>query len=86
MGWSGWTKATTSSISAGIPATRCTASSGTGLASGYKFFGKHDWYTELAARVLQTQNDDGSWDGSDGNLAETAFRLLFLCADDIRSS
>lgn len=49
-----------------------------GLASGYKFFGKHDWYLELAARAIADQRDDGSWEGGDGVLAETAFNLLFL--------
>ncbi|MBV8781764.1 MAG: DUF4159 domain-containing protein, partial [Phycisphaerae bacterium] len=49
-----------------------------GLASGYKYFGKHDWYLELAAQIVAQQKEDGSWDGGDGTLAETAFRLLFL--------
>jgi len=49
-----------------------------GLASGYKFFGRHDWYTALASRQIRQQNADGSWDGTDGKLAETAFNILFL--------
>src|SRR5688572_16598512 len=43
-----------------------------GLASGYKFFGKHDWYLTLAARALAEQREDGHWDGGDGEMAETA--------------
>jgi hypothetical protein len=49
-----------------------------GLASGYKYFGKHDWYLELASKVVAEQREDGSWDGGDGKLAETAFTTLFL--------
>jgi hypothetical protein len=32
-----------------------------GLASGFKYFGRHDWYRVLAARVLELQARDGSW-------------------------
>ncbi len=49
-----------------------------GLASGYRFFGTHDWYLELAARRLKEQQADGSWTGGDGAQVETAFTLLFL--------
>ena len=49
-----------------------------GLASGYKFFGKHDWYLTLAAQAMKDQHPDGSWDGGDGTMAETAFTVLFL--------
>jgi hypothetical protein len=49
-----------------------------GLASGYKYLGTHDWYVELAAMLLNEQKPDGSWDGGDGNVADTAFGLLFL--------
>lgn len=49
-----------------------------GLASGYKFFGKHDWYRELSQWALETQDKDGSWNGGDTQACETAFRLLFL--------
>ncbi|HEY2587866.1 MAG TPA: hypothetical protein VGI81_19135, partial [Tepidisphaeraceae bacterium] len=46
-----------------------------GLASGFKFFGAHEWYRELAATTLQEQQPNGSW----GNqVVETAYRLLFL--------
>jgi hypothetical protein len=45
-----------------------------GLASGFKYFGDHDWYRHLAAAVVRSQGPDGSW----GDPVETAFHLLFL--------
>ncbi|HEX2973595.1 MAG TPA: DUF4159 domain-containing protein, partial [Tepidisphaeraceae bacterium] len=60
-----------------------------GLASGFKYFGSHDWYNELSARVLALQRPDGSW-CRDAEPAEdpaaldrdavidTAYMLLFL--------
>jgi hypothetical protein len=45
-----------------------------GLASGFKYFGKHDWYRELAAEVVRAQAGDGSW----GDTVDTSFALLFL--------
>lgn len=47
-----------------------------GLASGFKYFGKHDWYRTLAGQAVQMQSPNGSW--RDGETAETAFVLLFL--------
>ncbi|HZZ44817.1 MAG TPA: DUF4159 domain-containing protein, partial [Tepidisphaeraceae bacterium] len=49
-----------------------------GLATGYKFFGKHDWYKELAKWAVETQQKDGSWVNGDTVPSETAFHLLFL--------
>ena len=57
-----------------------------GLASGFKYFGEHDWYRELAAGVLSKQRGDGSWsDQSEnyvthdwGDIVETSYSLLFL--------
>src|SRR5258706_6831947 len=56
-----------------------------GLASGFKHFGQHDWYRELAADVIHRQQPDGSWGppGSDAQsekdkLIETAYHVLFL--------
>jgi len=44
------------------------------FASGFKFFGEHDWYRELAQQTIQQQQSDGSW----GTEIETAYHLLFL--------
>jgi hypothetical protein len=49
-----------------------------GLASGFKFFGNHDWYRELAAGVIRSQEGDGSWGGEMQKEIETAYHLLFL--------
>jgi hypothetical protein len=56
-----------------------------GLASGYKYFGKHDWYAEIAKKLVAEQHLDGSW-GDGGaratvtpqTLIDTAYCLLFL--------
>ena len=55
-----------------------------GRASGYKYFGEHDWYAEGAAELLSRQNRDGSWGFGDASqrTETTAFALLFL----VRSS
>ena len=45
-----------------------------GLASGLKYFGRHDWYRHLAAEVVAKQASDGSW----GDVVDTSFALLFL--------
>ena len=53
-----------------------------GLASGYKYFGAHDWYRTLARKVVQSQWDNGSWGRSDrptaDTLIDTAYSVLFL--------
>jgi hypothetical protein len=57
-----------------------------GLASGFKYFGIHDWYGELAKRLVAEQHFDGSWGANPtGNgvvnrqtLVDTAYALLFL--------
>ena len=46
-----------------------------GLASGYKYFGTHDWYRERTQEVLKVQQPNGSWQG---DAIETAYALLFL--------
>lgn len=51
-----------------------------GLASGFKYFGTHDWYRELARDAIEKQDPGGSW-SSNGNsdaLIETPYALLFL--------
>lgn len=52
-----------------------------GLASGYKYFGSHDWYRELAGKVVPLQFPNGAWGHEDhGNdaVVDTAYTLLFL--------
>ena len=45
-----------------------------GLASGYKYFGKTDWYKQGASILLRKQSANGSW----GSIPNTAFAVLFL--------
>ena len=53
-----------------------------GLASGFKYFGKHDWYRELAgADRRRGSTTDGTW----GDVVDTAYALLFLAAGATRS-
>ena len=47
------------------------------LASGFKYFGTHDWYRELAREQLRIQQADGSWTGYHP-IVDTAYTLLFL--------
>jgi hypothetical protein len=52
-----------------------------GLASGYKYFGKKDWYKTGAKWLLGRQNGNGSWQGRGldrDSLVSTSFALLFL--------
>lgn len=53
-----------------------------GAASGYKYFSAHDWFTDLARRILESQQPDGSFTcaGYQGAqiLDGTCFGLLFL--------
>jgi ribosomal protein S27E len=45
------------------------------LASGFKYFGIHDWYRELAVRQIAQQGPGGAW----GNgVIDTSYSLLFL--------
>lgn len=45
-----------------------------GVATGYRYFGEHDWYREGAAYLLGKQQGDGGW----GTSVDTAFAILFL--------
>ena len=49
-----------------------------GLASGYKYFGKADWYRLGATWLINHQNKDGSWPGGYGPPISTSYALLFL--------
>jgi hypothetical protein len=54
-----------------------------GQASGFKYFGTHDWYRELAARVIPSQWPNGAFgrspDGYDA-VVQTAYTLIFLAS------
>jgi hypothetical protein len=52
-----------------------------GLACGFKYFGEHDWFAELAASVLPTQYANGAFGQTDQGkhaIIDTAYTLLFL--------
>ncbi len=54
-----------------------------GLATGYKYFGKHDWYKQGAVELLRRQDADGSWTkgggkNSGGKQSRTCYAILFL--------
>lgn len=46
-----------------------------GILSGQRYLGRHDWYREGAALLVQTQAGDGEWNN---NLIDTCFAVLFL--------
>lgn len=51
------------------------------LATGYKYFAKHDWYKLGTSELLSRQDRDGSWSGGKyggGPTAQTSYALLFL--------
>jgi len=49
------------------------------LASGYKYFGKFDWYKLGSDVLLGAQQGDGGWGGAHGNrTAGSAMTMLFL--------
>lgn len=49
-----------------------------GEASGYTHFGSRNWFEDGAKYLAATQEEDGSWEGSDGKTVDTAYALLFL--------
>jgi hypothetical protein len=49
-----------------------------GTAGGIKYFGKHNWFPEIAATILSKQKDDGSVELAMGEPMNTAFAVLFL--------
>jgi len=46
-----------------------------GIAAGYKYFGRHNWYREGAAALVADQRTNGSWNRT---IEDTCFALLFL--------
>ena len=48
-----------------------------GIAAGYKYFGKHNWFQEGATLLVKEQKG-GHWDGEAGVIPETCFVTLFL--------
>jgi hypothetical protein len=49
-----------------------------GVASGYKYIGKHDWFAHGATWLLKNQRRDGSWPAEYGDLPSTSFAVIFL--------
>jgi hypothetical protein len=54
-----------------------------GVASGYKYFGKDDWYQIGADYLVKNQGEDGSWGAEEEHsnakkVPNTAFGLMFL--------
>ncbi|MFN0195803.1 MAG: hypothetical protein ACKVT0_03610 [Planctomycetaceae bacterium] len=49
-----------------------------GVLLGLEQIGGEDWFKKGAAALLATQQPDGSWPDGKGNLADTAFAVLFL--------
>lgn len=45
-----------------------------GLASGFKHFGSHEWYREMAIQLIDRQLKNGSW----GDDLDTSYILIFL--------
>jgi len=52
-----------------------------GQVTGRKYLGGTDWYKLGAAELLRRQRPDGSWDGKDGAVCDTAYAVLFLLAE-----
>lgn len=48
-----------------------------GVASGYKYFGNHDWYAAGSDKLVKTQGADGSW-AAHGPIPGTSFGIFFL--------
>jgi len=49
-----------------------------GAAAGYKYFGTHDWFKEIATHLLKAQQGSGAWNGNYGELVSTCFAVMFL--------
>jgi hypothetical protein len=50
-----------------------------GVASGYKYFGTHDWFREGSEVVLRAQGSNGAWNtGHGGPVCQTGWHMMFL--------
>lgn len=52
-----------------------------GLACGFKYFGAHDWYREVAQNLVNRQAADGTWGATNQPftvIVNTSYSLLFL--------
>jgi Domain of unknown function (DUF4159) len=52
-----------------------------GVASGYKYFGKTDWFARISTSLVHSQGADGNWPygvGGVGPSVGTSFGILFL--------
>lgn len=49
-----------------------------GQATGFRTFNNIDWFREVTARLLNTQQPDGMWKGPKGAHVSTSFALLYL--------
>lgn len=50
-----------------------------GVASGLKYFGKHDWYEKGAEYLVKKQDKNGAWkEGGFTDHADTCFAMVFL--------
>ena len=48
-----------------------------GLASGYKYFGTHDWFQSGARHLMKRQKGNGAVGGGNEELPETSFAIVF---------
>ena len=69
-----WWESGTNSVEAAVGGYGLYGVERVGLASGFKYFGRHDWFRVLAGVTVGEQEPDGCW----GDTVETAFKLLFL--------
>jgi len=49
-----------------------------GVASGYKYFGKIDWFSQIASTLVVAQKPDGRWATGTWDVANTSFAIISL--------
>ncbi|CAN5534811.1 DUF4159 domain-containing protein [soil metagenome] len=49
-----------------------------GVASGYKYFGKIDWFSQIASTLVAAQKPDGRWATGVWDVANTSFAIISL--------